>query len=142
MFSSAHQIRFVVKPPPSTTHSLGRPVHNVEVPALAAASLIGLPAVSAKEKHALMIPENVATRMPFRKLNSAIIFFFCASGICLFLVHPARAAIAMPNRHTATPASVTWPGVEQAISPMLEPTGRLGMNCLKIGGTSVPRAAQ
>ena len=40
--------------------------------------------------------------------------------------HPARAAIAMPNRHTATPASVTWPGVEQAISPMLEPTGRLG----------------
>src|SRR5258706_3674812 len=130
MFSSAHQIEFVVKPPPSTTHSLGRPVHNVEVPALAAASLMGLPAVSAKEKHALIMPEKVATRMPLRKLNSAMIFFFCASGICLSLVHPARAAIPMPNRQTATPASVTWPGVERAISPMLEPTASLGRNCL------------
>ena len=37
---------------------------------------------------------------------------------------------------------ITVPGKELAISEILDPTGRLGMNCLKIGGTSVPKAAQ
>ena len=77
------------------------------VPAAADASAIGLPAVRANEKQALMIPENVATRMPFPKLNSAIDFFFSSSGISFSLVKPANAAIPMPNKQTATPNNVT-----------------------------------
>ena len=55
---------------------------------------------------------------------------------------PASAAMPMPSRQIATPASVTWPAVVLAISTMVESTGMFGMNCLKIGGTSVPKAAQ
>ena len=101
-----------------------------------------LPACNANAKHALMMPENVATTMPFLKLNSLMTFFFCSSGISRSLVKPASAAMPMPTRQTPTPASVTWPEVDLAISTMLAPTGRLGMNALKIGGTSVPNAAQ
>ena len=94
MFRSTHQTKFVVKPPSSTTINLGSPVHSVDVPAVADASPIGLPAVRANEKQALMIPEKVATRMPLAKLNSAIVFFFSSSGISFSLVRPANAAIA------------------------------------------------
>ena len=60
-----------------------------EVPAAAEASLIGAPAVRAKAKQALMMPEKVATRMPFLKLNSAMAFFFSSAGISFSLVKPA-----------------------------------------------------
>ena len=83
-------MKLVVKPPSNTTTSLGRPVHSVVVPAAAEASPIGLPAVSANEKQALMMPENVATRMPLVKLNSAMAFFFSASGISRSLVKPGH----------------------------------------------------
>ncbi len=45
-----------------------------------------------------MMPEKVATRMPLVKLNSAMAFFFSASGISLSFVNPASAATAMPIR--------------------------------------------
>src|SRR5215471_14445296 len=137
-----HQIKLVVKPPNKTTTSLGRPLQRTVVPAALEASLIGLPAVKAKEKHALMIPEKVATRIPLVKLNSAIAFFFSASGISRSLVKPAKAATPMPIKQTSTPNNVTLPGVVAAISAMLCATGIVGMNDLKIGGMRVPNAAQ
>ena len=69
---------------------MGSPLQMTVVPAAREASPIGLPAVSAKAKQALMMPENVATRMPLVKLNSAIAFFFSASGISLSLVKPGQ----------------------------------------------------
>ena len=75
-----------------------------------------------------MMPEKVATRMPLVKLNSAIAFFFSASGISLSLVNPASAATAMPSKQTSTPNSVTLPGVVAAICPMVSATGMVGMN--------------
>src|ERR1035438_3326892 len=96
-------MKFVVKPPNNTTTSLGRPLQMTVVPAAREASPMGLPAVSAKEKQALIMPEKVATRMPLVKLNSAIAFFFSASGISFSFVNPASAATAMPSKQTSTP---------------------------------------
>ena len=45
-----------------------------------------------------MTPENVATRMPFLKLNSLIAAFFCSSDISRSLDMPARPATAMPGQ--------------------------------------------
>src|ERR1017187_324616 len=115
MFRKEHQIKFVVKPPNNTTTSLGRPLQRTVVPAAREASPIGLPAVSAKEKQALMIPEKVATRMPLLKLNSAMAFFFSASGISFSFVNPAIAATTMPAKQHSTPNKVTLPGVVDAI---------------------------
>ena len=95
-----------------------------------------------KDIPALMMPEKVATRMPFLKLNSAIVFFFCSSGISRSLVNPASAAMQMPRRHTATPASVICPGRVEAICPMDSGTGIFGRKILKMGGSSVPKAVQ
>src|ERR1035441_3025024 len=92
------------------TMYLGNRDQIAEVPAWSEASVIGAPQVIANAKQALMIPENVATRMPLVKLNSAIAFIFSASGISLSLVKPANAAMPMPSRQTATPARGTWPG--------------------------------
>ena len=58
---------------------------------------MGLPAVNANEKHALMMPEKVATMKPFLKLNSLMTNFFWASGISRSFVKPASAAMAMPS---------------------------------------------
>ena len=106
------------------------------------ASLIGAPQVIANAKQALMIPENVATKMPLVKLNSAIAFNFSSAGISLSLVRPANAAMPMPSRQTATPARVTWPGVVAAICLIVSITAPLGKNPGNIGGTNVPNAAQ
>src|ERR1043165_5610864 len=135
-------MKFVVNPPASTTQSFGSPVHSMEVPASAEVSPIGLPAVSANEKHALMMPENVATISPLRKLNSLMTFFFSSAGISFSFVNPASAATPMPIRQINTPSNVTLPGVVAAISAMVSATGMDGMNTLKIGGNSVPNAAQ
>ena len=48
----------------------------------------------------------------------------------------------MPIRQTSTPNKVTLPGVVEAICPMVSATGMVGMKVLKIGGMSVPNAAQ
>ena len=58
-------MKLVVKPPASTTGNFGRPVQILSVPTARDASLIGVPAVRAKAKQALMMPEMVATMMPF-----------------------------------------------------------------------------
>src|ERR1035438_7632878 len=110
MYSRTHQTKFVVNPPSMITMYLGSPDQISEVPAWMEEALIGAPQVMANAKQALIIPENVATRMPLVKLNSAIAFIFSASGISLSLVKPANAAMPMPSRQTATPARVTWPG--------------------------------
>src|ERR1019366_8575925 len=124
------------------TMYLGSPDQIAEVPAWIEESLIGAPQVIANAKHALMIPEKVATRMPLVKLNSAIAFFFSSSGISLSLVRPANAAMPIPSRQIATPARVTWPGVVAAICLMVSTTAPLGKNDGNIGGTNVPNAAQ
>ena len=117
--SSVHQMKFVVNPPSNTTQSFGSPVQITVVPAILEVSPMGLPAVSAKAKQALMIPENVATRMPLVKLNSAMARFFSASGISRSLVKPAQAAIKMPSKQTATPTKVTCPDADCAMATML-----------------------
>src|ERR1035441_7798954 len=142
MFRKEHQMKLVVKPPNNTTTSLGRPLQRTVVPAAREASPIGLPAVSANEKQALMIPEKVATRIPLVKLNSAMDFFFSSSGISFSFVNPAIAATTMPSKQISTPNKVTLPGVVDAICPMVSATGMVGMKVLKIGGSSVPNAAQ
>src|SRR5208283_2177157 len=124
------------------TMYLGSPDQISEVPAWIEEALIGAPQVIANAKQALMIPEKVATRMRLVKLNSAIAFFLSSSGISLSLVKPAKAAIPIPSRQTATPARVTWPGVVPAICPMVWITAPLGKNEGNIGGTNVPNAAQ
>ena len=63
-------MKLVVKPPRSTTTSLGKPVQSAVVPAAAEAVAIGLAAASPKAKHAPMKPQNVATTVPREKLNS------------------------------------------------------------------------
>src|ERR1039457_1198466 len=142
MFRKEHQIKFVVKPPNKTTTSLGRPLQMTVVPAAREASPIGLPAGGAEEKQALMTPEKGATREPLLKVNSAMAFFFSASGISFSFVNPAMAATTMPSKQIITPNNVTLPGVVDAICPMVSATGMLGMKVLKIGGISVPNAAQ
>src|ERR1035438_7345025 len=111
MYSRTHQTKFVVNPPSMITMYLGSPDQISEVPAwMEEAFVTGATQVMANAKQALIIPENVAPRMPLVKLNSAIAFIFSASGISLSLVKPANAAMPMPSRQTATPARVTWPG--------------------------------
>ncbi len=94
---------------------------------------MGAPAFRPYAKHALMIPENTATTMPFEKLNSLMAARFLSSGISRSLDSPARAATAMPARHTPTPSRMIFPEVLPAIATSCP---------LKIGGTSVPNAAQ
>src|SRR5476649_2365016 len=103
MFSATHQMKLVVKPPRRTTTSLGSPVQMVGVPAAADRTEIGAPASSPYAKQELMIPENTATIIPLGKLKSRIAAFLPASDISRSLDNPARAAIAMPRRHTPTP---------------------------------------
>ena len=50
MFNSTHQMKLVVKPPSNSTSSAGRPVQILFVPAASEASLMRLPACSAKAK--------------------------------------------------------------------------------------------
>ena len=135
-------MKLVVNPPSMTTINEGKPDHSGSVPASMEVLPIGSPAVRPKLKQALMIPEKVATRMPFLKSNSLIDFFFSASGISFSLVKPAMAAIQMPIRQTSTPARVIWPGPLPAICTMDSPTGISGMKVLRMGGSRVPKAAQ
>ena len=55
---------------------------------------------------ALMIPENIATRIPFLKLYSATAFFFSSSGSSLSFDIPAIPTSTMPNNDTKTPNNV------------------------------------
>ena len=82
-------MKLVVNPPSKTTTSFGSPVQKVPVPQAAEATPIGAAAVRPKLKQALRIPQKVATKIPFRKLNSAIAYFFCSSGISRSFVRPA-----------------------------------------------------
>jgi len=65
-----------------------------------------------KRKAGAHNPEKVATNRPLVKLNSAITFFFSASGISFSLVSPAKAAMAIPIKQTRTrtksPARLLW----------------------------------
>ena len=67
------------------------------------------------------------------KLNSAMAFFFSASGISRSLVSPASAATPMPIKQTSTPSKVTWPGVVAAICAMVSDREWSGRKALKIG---------
>ncbi len=103
-------MKFVVKPPNMTTMSFGRPAQRGAVPAAIEAFSMGVPAGRPKAKHALMMPEKVATMIPLVKLNSLIASCFLASGISRSFVQPARAAMKMPTRQSKIPPSVTNPG--------------------------------
>ena len=99
--------------------------------------------MSAKEKQALMMPENVATRMPLVKLNSAMAFFFSASGISLSLVKPGQRGDAdaeQADQH-AEQRDLARRG-RRRFARWFPPRDCSGMKVLKIGGTSVPNAAQ
>ena len=80
-----------------------------------------------------MIPEKVPTRIPLGKLNSLIDSRFFSSGISRSLFIPASPAMAIPSRQTSTPSRIIWPEAVPRVRPMVP---------LKIGGTSVPKAAQ
>ena len=73
-------------------------------------SSMGLPASRPNEKHALITPENVATRMPFLKSNSLIDAFFCSSDISRSLDMPAIPATTIPAMHTNTLKRTISPG--------------------------------
>ena len=135
-------MKFVVNPPSITTIRLGRPDQSSSVPKATEAFPIGSPAVRPKLKQALITPENVATSSPFLKSNSLIVFNFSSEGISFSLFAPASAATQIPIKQTATPRSVILPGFVAAICPMVSPTGMSGMKVLRIGGKSVPKAAQ
>ena len=94
---------------------------------------MGPPASRPNEKHALITPENVATRMPFLNSSSLIEAFFCSSDISRSLDMPAIPATTIPAMHTNTPKRTISPGT----------VVRILVNCSpwKIGGTSVPNAA-
>ena len=120
----------------------GQTRQHMVVPAASEAWLIGLPAVSAKAKQALMMPEKVATSRPLVKLNSAIAFFFSASGISRSLVNPAKAAIAMPSKANKNTEQRDLAGIGGRDLPDGFRHRNLGQKVLKMGGISVPKAAQ
>src|ERR1035438_5338405 len=91
-FSATHQMKFVVKPPKSTGTSTGSPCHSEGVPCCIVRALIGSPARSPYEKHALNTPEKVPTSTPFFRLNSLITSCFCATDISRSLDMPALPA--------------------------------------------------
>ena len=130
-----HQTKFVMKPPASTTMSTGRFCHSsLRSDASSCARVIcasGAPAVSPYAKHALMIPQNVATSMPFAKLNSGTAARFSAADSSRSLDTPARPLTAIPIRDTRTPARMTRPDRLPTMA---------SKSPLTIGGRSVPKA--
>ncbi len=127
-------MKLVVKPPSKITTSTGKPCQRGAVPCWTVRLLIGSPAVSPKEKQALITPENVATRMPFLKLNSLMTARFWTSDISFSLVMPAMPETAIPARQTPTPNRITMPEFVPRTFETNSP--------LNSGGIRVPNAAQ
>ena len=135
-------MKLVVKPPSRTTTSLGRPVQMPVVPA-ARGGLADRVARSQRER------ETGAHDAGERRHQDALGEVELGDGLLLlrlghfpFLGQAASAAMAMPSRQTQHAGKGDLAGVVAAICPMVSATGMLGMNVLKIGGTSVPNAAQ
>ena len=128
-----HQMALLVKPPASTMTSLGRPVQSAGVPAAAESLAIGSAASKAKAMQALITPQNRATSSPLRKLNSLMESRFAVSGNSRSLLRPASADTVIPMTQIPIPSRVIRPGPLAAIVERVP---------LKIGGISVPQAAQ
>ena len=80
-----------------------------------------------------MMPENVATRMPFQKLNSLMASFFFSSASPVPWTCRPDPVTTMPSRQTMIPNRIQWPdGVENFWTSVP----------WNSGGISVPKAEQ
>ncbi len=80
-----------------------------------------------------MMPEKVATRIPFQKLNSLMASLFFSSDISRSLDMPARPVTAMPSTQTMMPNPIQWPDVVENLSTSVPSNS---------GGISVPKTEQ
>ena len=128
-----HQMKFVVKPPASTTTRTGSPCQRTAVPCCTVIALIGSPAARPYAKQALITPEKVATSSPFLRSNSLIDSLFCSFDISRSFETPAAPATAIPARQMAMPPRM--------ISPECVLRTWLANSPRKIGGINVPNAA-
>src|SRR4249919_3810519 len=107
-----HQIKLVVRPPSKTTTSVGRFWKIGLIPFFSVIAEMGFPNANPKEKQELNIPEMVATNMPLRKLNSAIVPLSFDSPKSFSFITPAFPQIPMPVRQSRTPARIIFPEPE------------------------------
>jgi len=85
-----HQMKFVVKPPSSTTTKTGRPCQRLGVPWRSVISLMGSPAARPKAKQALITPEMLRrdSRFQIEFLDGGALLLF---GHFAFLGDTCRA---------------------------------------------------
>ncbi len=109
MFSSTHQMKFVVNPPSSTTIRTGRPCHEVGVPCCISNLLDGIAGVDAEGQRRAHHAGERGHQQPLHEVELLDRGLLLLLGHLAFLRHAGHAGNGDAGQANATPARITSP---------------------------------